>query len=89
MPISLDPKALAHLLPYDKRYFPILHWYMKERVNLISFWGISEGENVIEIGCGQGECTAALATAVGESGTVVGIDPAPADYGEESLFIAW
>jgi len=51
------------------------------RINLIKSWGIQPGENVLELGCGQGDCTAALAFAVGESGKVVAVDPGSLDYG--------
>jgi len=40
----------------------------------------------MEIGCGQGDCTAVLATVVGETGHVTALDPAPPDYGL-SLFL--
>src|SRR5699024_9098835 len=38
--------------------------------------------SVLEIGCGQGDTTVALADAVGEDGKVVGIDIASRNYGE-------
>ncbi|GAB7328615.1 hypothetical protein MBLNU13_g00555t1 [Cladosporium sp. NU13] len=40
-----------------------------------------EGKTVLEIGCGQGDMTVALAWAVGPTGKVNAIDPAPLDYG--------
>lgn len=51
------------------------------RLKLVDMWGIHEGSRVLEIGCGQGDTTAALAYAVGEEGYVRGIDIAPATYG--------
>lgn len=51
------------------------------RLRLIDFWAIPPGSRVLEIGCGQGDATAALAYAVGEEGFVHGVDIAPADYG--------
>jgi len=62
---------------------------MQHRINLLQAWFGSldaakdnlEGKTVLEIGCGQGDMTVALAWAVGFSGTVHAIDPAPPDYG--------
>jgi len=53
----------------------------EHRLKLVAFWGIKEGSRVLEIGCGQGDTTAALAYAVGEEGFVHGIDIASPDYG--------
>ncbi|MGN7386032.1 class I SAM-dependent methyltransferase [Sporosarcina sp. SAFN-015] len=53
----------------------------KHRLALVDAWGIQEGSRVLEIGCGQGDTTAALAYAVGEKGFVHGIDIAPSTYG--------
>ncbi|WOV87493.1 class I SAM-dependent methyltransferase [Sporosarcina oncorhynchi] len=53
----------------------------EHRMKLVDFWAIKEGARVLEIGCGQGDTTAALAYTVGEKGFVHGIDIAPADYG--------
>lgn len=53
----------------------------KHRLKLIDFWGIEPGSKVLEIGCGQGDTTAALAYVLGEGGFVHGIDIAPPDYG--------
>ena len=53
----------------------------EHRLKLVQFWGIKEGSRVLEIGCGQGDTTAALAFVVGERGLVHGIDIASPDYG--------
>ncbi|KAG8756589.1 hypothetical protein FRC12_010515 [Ceratobasidium sp. 428] len=54
------------------------------RVRLAQAWDIPEGSHVLELGCGQGDCTAVLAAAVGDSGHVTGVDPASLDYGSPS-----
>lgn len=54
------------------------------RINILNSWGpgvINPGSRVLEIGCGQGNCTAVLAEAVGPTGHVDACDPAPPDYG--------
>ena len=53
----------------------------RHRINLVNEWQIEPGFRVLEIGCGQGECTAVLATAVGSKGCVDAVDPASLDYG--------
>lgn len=52
------------------------------RLSLVEAFQVSPGMKVLEIGCGQGDTTVALAAAVGEGGHVTSIDIAPADYGE-------
>lgn len=51
------------------------------RATLVSTWSISSNAKILEIGCGQGDCTEILATAVGPTGHIDAIDPAPLDYG--------
>ncbi|KAK0733799.1 hypothetical protein B0T26DRAFT_685768 [Lasiosphaeria miniovina] len=57
------------------------------RIRLVNAWGSSSsttlgpGTRVLELGCGQGTCTQALAEAVGPGGHVDAADPAPPDYG--------
>lgn len=60
------------------------------RINLINAWGpaIGPGTRVLELGCGQGPCTQALAEAVtspddptGSSGHITAVDPGAPDYG--------
>lgn len=54
---------------------------LEHRLKLINFWGIASGSRVLEIGCGQGDTTIALAFTVGEDGFVYGVDIAPDSYG--------
>ena len=59
------------------------------RINLINAWdpAIGPGTRVLELGCGQGTCTQALAEAVSSpedltgSGHITAVDPGPPDYG--------
>ncbi|GEK32750.1 class I SAM-dependent methyltransferase [Kurthia sibirica] len=52
------------------------------RFALIDQMQIKEGMTLLEVGCGQGDTLTALAARVGESGHVMGIDPATEAYGE-------
>jgi SAM-dependent methyltransferase len=54
---------------------------LMHRLELVEAFGIEKGMSVMEIGCGQGDTTAAIADAVGEEGKVIGIDIASRDYG--------
>lgn len=54
---------------------------LQHRLDLIKAFDIQKGIRVLEIGCGQGDTTVALAHAVGESGHVIGIDIADQHYG--------
>ncbi|MFA1712362.1 cyclopropane-fatty-acyl-phospholipid synthase family protein [Peribacillus frigoritolerans] len=54
---------------------------LQHRLELVAAFGIQKGMRVLEIGCGQGDTTVAIADAVGESGSVVAIDMASPDYG--------
>ena len=54
---------------------------IEHRIRLSDFWKIYFGSRILEIGCGQGETTAALAYAVGEDGFVYAVDLADENYG--------
>ena len=56
------------------------------RINLINAWGgkaFFEGGSVLELGCGQGDMSVVLASAVSSEtrGKVLAWDPARGDYG--------
>ncbi|KAJ7227054.1 S-adenosyl-L-methionine-dependent methyltransferase [Mycena pura] len=51
------------------------------RLDLVSKWQIGVGARVLELGCGQGDTTLALADIVGDTGHVDAVDPGPLDYG--------
>ena len=54
---------------------------LRHRMALVELWAPAPGDRVLEVGCGQGECTAVLAYAVGERGKVVAVDIESDDYG--------
>jgi len=62
-----------------------------QRIRLLTSWNTSQtikpGSNVIEIGCGQGDMTTVLASAVGPNGRVIALDacPNPETYGTPYL----
>lgn len=65
----------------DKTTQEIQRVQSEHRLKLIDFWGIKEGDRVLEIGCGQGDTTVALGYVVGENGFVHGLDCADENYG--------
>ncbi|KAF2180670.1 S-adenosyl-L-methionine-dependent methyltransferase [Zopfia rhizophila CBS 207.26] len=73
----IDPSEAAsiatklNLLPSQTRH----------RIELLNAFGISPGDKVLELGCGQGDCTALIAHFIGPDGHVDAVDPAPLDYG--------
>ncbi|KAF2850550.1 hypothetical protein T440DRAFT_91514 [Plenodomus tracheiphilus IPT5] len=81
MPTQLDAASIARLSLHDPTRFSIQHSQTLHRLVLLQHWNISTGSKVLELGCGQGDCTTALASAVGEQGRVVAVDPAELNYG--------
>ncbi|KAH9896752.1 S-adenosyl-L-methionine-dependent methyltransferase [Cubamyces lactineus] len=81
LPSLDDIDALATIYPHSPEHLHIIRPQIEQRSQLVKTWGIRPGERVLEIGCGQGDCTLVLAAAVGEKGSVTAIDPASLDYG--------
>ncbi|KAF2877347.1 S-adenosyl-L-methionine-dependent methyltransferase [Massariosphaeria phaeospora] len=52
----------------------------KHRIDVLKNFAISNGDKILELGCGQGECTTILAAQFPES-RIDAVDPAPLDYG--------
>lgn len=74
----------SHIASYsvqDPKHPEIELAQVEHRIRLINAWGIQPGSHILEIGCGQGTCTAVLSEAVGPNGHVDAIDPAPGNYG--------
>ncbi|QRW13411.1 methyltransferase domain protein [Ceratobasidium sp. AG-Ba] len=82
--LPLDIEEIAQLNLWEPWFKTAPTNQTTHRVRLAQSWDITEGSRVLELGCGQGDCTAVLAAAVGESGHVTGVDPASLDYGSPS-----
>jgi SAM-dependent methyltransferase len=78
---AIENDITAMCISADKNEPEILKTQIGHRIKLIDSWGIPEGARVLELGCGQGETTLALAHCVGGRGFVHGIDKAPQSYG--------
>ncbi|KAM0739532.1 hypothetical protein ACQRIT_007269 [Beauveria bassiana] len=76
-----DAGTLARLSLHDPAHFGIQHSQTIHRLALLQHWNIAADSKVLELGCGQGDCTTVLADAVGGRGKVVAVDPADLDYG--------
>ncbi|KAJ4369105.1 hypothetical protein N0V83_006189 [Neocucurbitaria cava] len=81
MSTQLDAASIARVSLHDPKHFSIQHSQTLHRLVLLQHWNIPTGSKLLELGCGQGDCTTVLASAVGEQGTVVAVDPAELDYG--------
>jgi SAM-dependent methyltransferase len=87
MSTPLDAAAIARISLHDPKCFDVQHNQTLHRLVLVQHWKMLAGSKVLELGCGQGDCTTVLASAVGEHGTVVAVDPAKLDYGESFRFL--
>ncbi|OHE92543.1 hypothetical protein CORC01_12122 [Colletotrichum orchidophilum] len=81
MSTQFDADAIARVSLHDPNHFNVQRTQTLHRLALLQHWNIAAGSKVLELGCGQGDCTTVLASAVGEDGTVVAVDPAALDYG--------
>ena len=82
MSTQLDAAVVARFSLHDPIHFNVQHSQTLHRLALLQHWNIPTGSKVLELGCGQGDCTTVLASAVGVQGSVVAVDPAELDYGE-------
>lgn len=60
---------------------PIQQIQLQHRFSLVEAFAIQPGMTILEIGCGQGDTTVALADAVGPNGHVIALDIADGEYG--------
>ena len=81
MSTHIDAASIARLSLHDPIHFSVQYSQTLHRLELLQHWNIPIGSKVLELGCGQGDCTTVLAHAVGEQGRVVAIDPAELEYG--------
>ncbi|KAK4454743.1 hypothetical protein QBC34DRAFT_140133 [Podospora aff. communis PSN243] len=86
LPLSSADKIAAYAIHPPNpttQFLAIEHSQAVHRINLINEWdpAITTGTRILELGCGQGTCTQALAHAVSPSGHITAIDPASPDYG--------
>jgi len=83
IPIQLETAAAiaAHLPTSDKRKneFDIIQ--ARHRINILNILKLKAGSHVLDVGCGQGLMTCALAHCLGPECHVQAIDPGPRDYG--------
>jgi predicted methyltransferase len=87
MSTQFDAASIARLSLHNPTDFSIPHSQTLHRLVLLQHWNIPVGSKVLELGCGQGDCTIVLAHAVGEQGSVVAVDPAELDYGASFRFL--
>lgn len=77
---SLTATAIQH---FAKAQLP----QTSHRIQIVEAWEVElEGRHVLEIGCGQGDASVVLASAVGQ-GRVTAWDPADPEYGAPSSVI--
>lgn len=81
MEIQPNAESLARISLHDPKRFDIQRSQTEHRLAILQNWNINSGSRVLEIGCGQGDCTVVLADAVGEEGSVVAVDPGNLNYG--------
>ena len=79
---QLNEKTAAFLANYKLFEDDVIQQVqLQHRLSLVEAFAIQTGMHVLEIGCGQGDTTVAIADAVGENGFVTAIDIASPDYG--------
>jgi hypothetical protein len=56
---NLEEKISGLLKNYlhEQQYNDVVTGQLLHRVNIVSRWNITPGSKILEIGCGQGDCT--------------------------------
>ncbi|KAK0486810.1 S-adenosyl-L-methionine-dependent methyltransferase [Armillaria luteobubalina] len=78
---EFDARKIAKICHMGTEHFQTQLQSTEHRFAILSKWDITKGSKVLELGCGQGDCTAVLAELVGPNGHVIAVDPGPVDYG--------
>ncbi|MDP1420646.1 class I SAM-dependent methyltransferase [Peribacillus simplex] len=69
---QLNEKTISFLSKYQLFKVDLIQQaQLQHRLELVEAFGIRKGMRVLEIGCGQGNTTVAIADSVGENGCVV------------------
>src|SRR5215210_9253503 len=79
---ELRPATRGRLIRWATYYDPFVSLFTlgrrtKLRQATVALARLQPGEHVLEVGCGTGDVALAARGDVGETGRVVGIDPAP------------
>ncbi|PBK85880.1 S-adenosyl-L-methionine-dependent methyltransferase [Armillaria gallica] len=78
---EFDATKIAKICHIGTEHFQAQLQSTEHRLAILSKWDIPKGSKVLELGCGQGDCTAVLAELVGPNGYVTAVDPGSLDYG--------
>ncbi|SJL14911.1 uncharacterized protein ARMOST_18387 [Armillaria ostoyae] len=78
---EFDATKIAKICHMGTEHFEAQLESTEHRLAILSKWDIPKGSKVLELGCGQGDCTAVLAELVGPNGHVTAVDPGSLDYG--------
>lgn len=81
LPAEAAKQIASYAILGDPSHIGIEIAQAEHRIKLVNCWKLPPGSKVLEIGCGQGTCTAVLAEAVGPNGHVDAVDPGAPDYG--------
>ncbi|PBK62072.1 S-adenosyl-L-methionine-dependent methyltransferase [Armillaria solidipes] len=78
---EFDATKIAKICHMGTEHFQAQLQSTEHRLAILSKWDIPKGAKVLELGCGQGDCTAVLAELVSPNGHVTAVDPGSLDYG--------
>lgn len=79
--MALKAEQIARYSLHEPKHFAVQLSQTKHRLKICEHFKIEEGWKVLEIGCGQGDTTAVLASMVGADGHIDAVDPGRPDYG--------